>query len=287
MNLEQLNCFIAVVEEGSISAGARRLNLTQPPVSLQLKNLEKRCGVRLLERSIGSRRIHLTEAGKSLYDTAKRMQDLAQSARQDMLNFRLGKKGSLHLGMISSGTGNTFFKGLAYFFQQNPDIPIQLHEGNTYQLLDALHKETLDLAVVRTPFSPQELDVQVLCRENFVAAGTPRWFPDPLPESLALDQLVEKPLLGYRRWEAILRQLCEKRSLPLFFRCTADDARSCLQWAQAGLGIALIPESVLSLSHDLVAIPLAEEALTSQVCLVRKKGRPLQEAARRFWDNAQ
>ena len=154
MNLEQLNCFIAVVEEGSISAGARRLNLTQPPVSLQLKNLEKRCGVRLLERSIGSRRIHLTEAGKSLYDTAKRMQDLAQSARQDMLNFRLGKKGSLHLGMISSGTGNTFFKGLAYFFQQNPDIPIQLHEGNTYQLLDALHKETLDLAVVRTPFSP-------------------------------------------------------------------------------------------------------------------------------------
>ena len=272
MNLEQLNCFIAVVEEGSISAGARRLNLTQPPVSLQLKNLEKRCGVRLLERSIGSRRIHLTEAGKSLYDTAKRMQDLAQSARQDMLNFRLGKKGSLHL---------------AYFFQQNPDIPIQLHEGNTYQLLDALHKETLDLAVVRTPFSPQELDVQVLCRENFVAAGTPSWFPDPLPESLALDQLVEKPLLGYRRWEAILRQLCEKRFLPLFFRCTTDDARSCLQWAQAGLGIALIPESVLSLSHDLVAIPLAEEALTSQVCLVRKKGRPLQEAARRFWDNAQ
>ncbi|WP_337603037.1 LysR family transcriptional regulator [Acidaminococcus timonensis] len=252
MNLEQLNCFIAVVEEGSISAGARRLNLTQPPVSLQLKNLEKRCGVRLLERSIGSLRIHLTEAGKSLYDTAKRMQDLAQSARQDMLNFRLGKKGSLHLGMISSGTGNTFFKGLAYFFQQNPGIPIQ-----------------------------------VLCRENFVAAGTPSWFPDPLPESLALDQLVEKPLLGYRRWEAILRQLCEKRSLPLFFRCTADDARSCLQWAQAGLDIALIPESVLSLSHDLVAIPLAEEALTSQVCLVRKKGRPLQEAARRFWDNAQ
>ena len=53
MNLEQLNCLIAVVEEGSISAGARRLNLTQPPVSLQLQRLEAQCGVQLLER--GSR----------------------------------------------------------------------------------------------------------------------------------------------------------------------------------------------------------------------------------------
>lgn len=53
MNLEQLNCLIAVVEEGSISAGARRLNLTQPPVSLQLQRLEAQCGVQLLERAAG------------------------------------------------------------------------------------------------------------------------------------------------------------------------------------------------------------------------------------------
>lgn len=90
MNLEQLNCFIAVVEEGSISGGARRLNLTQPPVSLQIKNLERRCGLRLLER--GSRRIRLTEAGKSLYETAKRIQTLTRSAQEDMANYRLGKK---------------------------------------------------------------------------------------------------------------------------------------------------------------------------------------------------
>lgn len=106
MNLEQLNCLIAVVEEGSISAGARRLNLTQPPVSLQLQRLEAQCGVRLLER--GGRKIRLTEAGKSLYDTAKRIQTLTLAAQEDMKNFQLGKKGSLHLGMISSGAGERF-----------------------------------------------------------------------------------------------------------------------------------------------------------------------------------
>lgn len=113
MNLEQLNCLIAVVEEGSISAGARCLNLTQPPVSLQLQRLEAQCGVRLLER--GSRKIRLTEAGQSLYDTAKRIQSLTLAAQEDMKNFQLGKKGSLHLGMISSGTGEHFFRGVRYF----------------------------------------------------------------------------------------------------------------------------------------------------------------------------
>lgn len=259
MNLEQLNCFIAVVEEGSISGGARRLNLTQPPVSLQIKNLERRCGLRLLER--GSRRIRLTEAGKSLYETAKRIQTLTRSAQEDMANYRLGKKGSLHLGMISSGTGKIFFKGLTYFFQHFPEFPIQLHEGNTYELLEALDKETVDLAVIRTPFSPTEVESRVLCQENFVAAGTRQWFPDALPTALTLRQLVDQPLIGYRRWEAIIRKVSHQQEFSLFFRCTTDDARSALQWAQAGLGIALIPESVLSLSHDLTAVPLAEKSL--------------------------
>lgn len=246
MNLEQLNCLIAVVEEGSISARARRLNLTQPPVSLQLQRLEAQCGVRLLER--GSRKIRLTEAGKSLYDTAKRIQSLTLAAQEDMKNF-------------------------------------QLYEGNTYQLLDALEKETIDLALIRTPFSLSRVDRKILCQENFCAVGIRDLFSSPLPDSLTLEALQDLALLGYRRWERIIQESCRKRNFSLYFRCLADDARSCLQWAQAGLGIALVPESVVSLSQGLTAVPLKEEELSSQVCLVRKKGRPLHETALLFWTN--
>jgi len=283
MNLEQLNCLIAVVEEGSISAGARRLNLTQPPVSLQLQRLEAQCGVRLLER--GGRKIRLTEAGKSLYDTAKRIQTLTLAAQEDMKNFQLGKKGSLHLGMISSGAGERFFRGARYFAQKYPEISIQLYEGNTYQLLDALEKETVDLAVIRTPFSKTRVEGKVLCREHFCALGSRDLFPQHLPEAFTLEDLEELPLLGYRRWERIIQEICRGRGFSLYFRCLADDARSCLQWAQAGLGVALVPESVVNLSQNLNAVPVREEKLESQVVLVRKKGRPLHETARLFWEN--
>ena len=283
MNLEQLDCLIAVVEEGSISAGARRLNLTQPPVSLQLQRLEAECGVRLLDR--GSRRVRLTEAGKSLYDTAKRIQSLTLADREDMKNFQLGKKGSLHLGMISSGSGRKFFQGVRYFLQKYPEISFQLYEGNTYQLLDALERETVDLAVIRTPFSRIRVEGKVLCREPFCAVGSRDLFPAVLPEAFALKDLQELSLLVYRRWEGIIQEVCRKQGFSLYFRCLTDDARSCLQWAQAGLGLALVPESVISLSHGLTAVPIREEQLDSQVCLVRKKGRPLHESARLFWEN--
>lgn len=283
MNLEQLNCLTAVVEEGSISAGARRLNLTQPPVSLQLQRLEAQCGVQLLEG--GSRKIRLTEAGKSLYDTAKRIQSLTLAAQEDMKNFQLGKKGSLHLGMISSGAGKRFFRGIRYFLQKYPDIAFQLYEGNTYQLLDALEKETVDLAVIRTPFSRSRVEGKELCREKFCAVGMEDLFPHPVPETFALKDLQDLPLLGYRRWERIIQDTCRKQGFTLYFRCLADDARSCLQWAQAGLGVALVPESVVNLSQGLTAVPIQEQALESQVCLVRKKGRALHESARLFWEN--
>lgn len=110
-----------------------------------------------------------------------------------------------------------------------------------------------------------------LCREKFCAVGMEDLFPHPVPETFALKDLQDLPLLGYRRWERIIQDTCRKQGFTLYFRCLADDARSCLQWAQAGLGVALVPESVVNLSQGLTAVPIQEQALESQVCLVRKK----------------
>ena len=65
MTFDQMQYFAAVVEEGSISAAARRLHMSQPPLSLQIRNLESEYGVQLFER--GARQIRLTEAGRLLY----------------------------------------------------------------------------------------------------------------------------------------------------------------------------------------------------------------------------
>ena len=104
-----------------------------------------------------------------------------------------------------------------------------------------------------------------------------------LPDTLTLKELAGRPLLVYRRWEAILRDLGDRWGASLSFRCLCDDARTCLQWAASGLGIALVPESLLDLAPELPRRTVNEPQLVSQVCLVRKKGRKLGEAEKAFW----
>ena len=86
MDLKQLGYFIAIVEEGSISAAAKQLHISQPPLSAQLRRLEEELGVPLIER--GPRRVTPTEAGRALYRQAKRLLLLHGSARKAIDAYR-------------------------------------------------------------------------------------------------------------------------------------------------------------------------------------------------------
>lgn len=84
MELRQLSYFTTIVNEGNISQAAKKLNISQPPLSHQMKLLEEELGVTLFER--GSRRIRLTPAGKTFYDRALAILDLSQAARTERLH---------------------------------------------------------------------------------------------------------------------------------------------------------------------------------------------------------
>lgn len=285
MNMEQLCYFAAVVEEGTISGAARRLHMSQPPVSLQLKNLEAEYGVKLFER--GARQIRLTEAGKLLYTYAVKIMELKDSAEDEMKSLRTGKQGNLRLGVISSGTCEEFFRGLSDFREKHANIHFKVYDGNTYELLDSLDKQKIELAVVRTPFPGSGLDIVTIRCDSIVAAGREP-FISALPEgSLYLKDLKEYPLIVYRRWEKIIRESFEAEHISPDFYCINDDARTSLQWAEAGLGIALLPASVLPLAHQLSARTMSESHLSSSLCLVKKSGRPLSESADAFYRSFQ
>ena len=100
MDIRQLQYFTAVVENGTISEAARKLHISQPPLSTQIKALESECGVTLFER--GARHITLTEAGRLLYRHAVQILSLEKAAEAEMQNLRTGKQGSIRIGLISS-----------------------------------------------------------------------------------------------------------------------------------------------------------------------------------------
>lgn len=134
MELKQLGYFVAVAQEGTISGAARRLNLTQPPLSAQMKLLEQEVGCPLFER--GSRRIQLTEAGRMLYSRAATMLELADITRQELKDYLEGTSGVLRLGVVSS-VGSTYLSRIVSgFHAEHPQIAFELMEANTYQLLE-------------------------------------------------------------------------------------------------------------------------------------------------------
>lgn len=273
MELRQLQYFIAVVEEGTVSGAARRLNMSQPPLSAQLHALEADVGCALFEHA--GRRLRLTAAGAAFYDRACSIVQLCGTARAEMAAYGSGRAGTLRVGVVSSVCGTVFAGWLGRYAAACPGICCELHEANTYQLLERLAQRQIDLAIVRTPFSAPEFDCVPLQREPMLAVARPGVLPGEPPAGapLPLAALAATPLVLYRRWADIVRgqfQLCGAQPQ---VHCVCDTAAAALRLAQAGLGAALVPASAAQgLAAELCARPLAEQALASQIAVLTRRG---------------
>lgn len=243
MDLMQLRDYAAVVEEGSISAAAKRLGLTQPPVSIQLRLLEEELGCRLFER--GSRKIRLTEEGRLFYGHAVRILNMASSACTAVTQCHNAEAGTLRIGVVSSLADVAARRWFAEFARLHPLVNYELTEGSTYVLLDRLKSRALDAALVRTPFSARGFECVNLAPEDLLLIG-PAELLGALPPAVTLRQAAALPLIVYRRWSEVLDGAFAAEGLRPRILCIADDARTCLSWAGAGLGAAVAPCDILS-----------------------------------------
>ena len=279
MELRQLECFAAVVEEGSISAAARKLHMSQPPLSLRMHQLEAECGVTLFVR--GARQITLTEAGNLLFRYAREILELETAAGADLESLRRGRRGNIRLGLISSCGCRELYDGIRRFHISHPDISFVIREGNTFDLQEDIRENRIELAVIRTPYRDASLEHITLRTDPMAAAGALPGTDDEGP--LPLRALTGFPLILYRRWESLQREALEAAGITPDVVCTCDDARTALQWASEGLGTALVPSSILALFPDLSARELDAPELVSSIHLVRKKDAVLSESADLFY----
>ena len=300
MDLKQLTYFVTVIKEGTISGAARKLNLSQPPLSTQMKRLEEEVGCVLFER--GSRKIQLTEAGQLLYERAVTMLELSEVTKKELLDYRNGLTGALRLGVVSSVGCSLLPEWVSAFHSEFPAIRFELYEANTYQLLEQLRSNLIELAIVRTPFHGEEFACTTLRHEPMLAVGTEACFSDVrgsagsnLPDSadtsgillrdtISLQALSRLPLIIYRRWEAPLREAFAREGLSPSCFCMNDDARTSVYWADAGLGVGIVPAS----SRPLLRNPqtkvyeIGDSGLFTSISVVHNKNAYLSTIARRF-----
>ena len=281
MNLRRLSYFVQVVDEGSISAAARRLNIAQPPLSSQIRRLEEEVGCQLLVRE--TRSVRPTEAGRLLYERAQAILQQSEETLRALEEYRNGAAGTLHVGVVSSVASGGFVRWAAGFHEIYPAVRFEITESNTYSLLDAVRRRRIELAVVRTPYRASDLANVPIAQQQTYVFGANRFRDAFSKDSASVGELCHVPLIVYRRWETIVRESLDDAGQAPNIAFLSDDARTCAALAAAGAGCALLPASALPKEQSgTFALRADCEALSSRIDVVWDESAYRSASALRF-----
>ncbi len=280
MDLKQLQYFVTIAEEGSISAAAQKLFMSQPPLSYQMKLLEKELNCILFER--GSRHIQLTDEGKLLYHKALSLLELSKVTKDEILSFSEKNHGIVRVGIVSSVVSSYGTQWISAFSKKNPSITFEIFEANTYELLEKLKSGTIHFAILRTPYANENFASVSLASEKLIAVGASHFFVQK--ETITLSDLSNLPLILYRRWERIIRNHFETNKRSYNIICMNDDARTTAAFVEEGIGVGLIPESALQFIHnlDVVSREITDCTISSDIEFVYNPNSYIPSCGRAF-----
>lgn len=265
MDIKQMYYFKTIVEQGTISNAAKVLHMAQPPLSIQLKQLEDELNVQLLKR--GHRSVELTDAGKLFYKRCIQMISLSELTYNEMQDI---KKRIIRIGITSSNSALIQNQRILDFFRQYPEYSFQIHEGTTYQLLDSLLSHVIDIGFVRTPFNNNNVNAIYLEQEPMYAVGTKKYITQKMN---TISYYSKTPLIIHRRYNQFIIDFCINNHFNPFIKCLCDDVRTSIILASSELGVAIVPESALSLVKDnrLITVPLEHKALYTGIAFITRK----------------
>jgi DNA-binding transcriptional LysR family regulator len=293
-NLDHLQTFADVVRLGSFSAAAARLNLTQPAVSLQIRQLEQKLGVRLIER-VG-RKATPTAAGRDLLAHGGRIDAAVNAALEEVAQHARSVTGRVRIGIGATACIHILPPVLSDLRRRFPQLELVVNTGNAPDILRAIADNSLDLGLVTLPPPRRDgrssgsggnraLEVTPLLRDDFVAIAPLKHPSLALPEPATPAALAALPLVipepgGNTRslidgWFAGAG-LVPKPGMEL------DSVEAIKQLVGAGLGCAVLPGMALATpeSRRGLAVHALKPKLTRQLALALRRDKPLSRGLR-------
>jgi DNA-binding transcriptional LysR family regulator len=255
MELRHLRYFIAVAEEGHVTRAAERLGMQQPPLSQQIRALERELDVQLFRRL--PRGVELTDAGAALLTDARAILQQIEHAFATTRRTARGELGRLAIGFTSSAPFHPFVPRVIRAYREAvPQVALTLEEGGTSELIEDLRQERIDAAFIRSPIAdPQGLTVTPLLREAMVLALPRAHALARRPGAVALKALGDETFILYRRrsgpglYDAIMAA-CTAAGFSPRVGQEAPRIVSTLNLVAAGLGLSLVPESLQRMRMD-------------------------------------
>jgi DNA-binding transcriptional LysR family regulator len=250
-DLRRLRYFVAVAEELHFGRAAQRLNLSQPPLSVQIRTLEREIGTPLLIRT--QRRVELTEAGRVLLDEARRLLDQAEAAVIHARRAAEGAVGRLAIGFVSTVDYSILPPLVRRFRQKHPGIALKLLEltGDRQQAL--LQSGELDLGLSILPSPAVGLMMRPVFREPLISA-VPANHRLAKHRRTALRSLAHEPFIQFPRELApglydLAIAACQKAGFTPHLAQEAIQMQTILGLVAAGLGVALVPRCMSKLQR--------------------------------------
>lgn len=250
IDMRHLRYFTAVARHRSFRRAAADLNVSQPPLSRQIQQLEDILGLRLLERH--SRGIALTPAGESFQAEALNILALVDQAATRARAIGAGQVGRLDVGVFGSAIFDIIPRIVMAFRARYPDVEVALHTLSREAQVKALQERRIDVGFNRFFSDYPGLFWQTIASERMLAA-IPAANPLAARASIALEDLDNQPLILYPPIEQaggfsnyLLRMLHERRLTPRIMQ-NVEDVVTALSLVSSGLGIALGVDSVRNL----------------------------------------
>lgn len=272
LNLDQLRALTEVVALGSFSAAARRLNLTQPAISLQIRELEARWGLRLIERM--GKKAQATSAGRELIEHARRIARECEATEATMRGLRDGWLGRVHISTTLTALMYDLPPVLRRLRMDHPRIELSVTNMSTRDSIEKVMESTVDFGLVTMPVKSALLRATPLRAQSCVAifpAGT-KDIPDEVtPEYIARQSLVLEHDRG-AVYALIMRWL--SKHLPLTRQpMYVGIIEAAKQAVASRLGVSIVPDvAVAKPSPEIIVRPL-RPALPCTLGLIERRKR--------------
>lgn len=285
MIVDSLKIFVAVIEQKSFSKAAEKLFVSQPSISIQVRNLENELGIRLVHRS--SKYVQLTPAGEILFPRAKKILQLYDEAQQEIERLQNVVTGNLHIG-ASFTIGEYILPRLtAEFVSQYPNVEIEVSIANTEDIKNTLRGH-LDLGLIEAPIDDSDIEYEPFMEDEMVLV-VPNTHPLAKQRHLGSLQELEEQIWILREQgsgtRAFMDHFFQDWNLKLRRSFVFGSSQGVKEAVIAGLGIALLSRFVVQKelqNKELTEVRIRGKRLLRTLYWIKLKENPLTRSMEAF-----
>lgn len=280
-DLNDLQAFRAVVENGSFRKAAESIRITQPALSRRIEKLESALNVKLFERT--TRKVSLTTVGRAFLPQIERVLDDLDTALLTIGDLGSTRMGSITVACVPSAAYYFMPKVISAFHHRYPRIKVKLLDASANEVNSAVAFGEADFGVSFSGNLAPEVEFELLLQERFVVACR-RDHPLATRDSVSWLEMYEHDYISLDKTsgnrlvldQALTRLPSQKPSI-----CETRHVTTMIGLVEAGLGVAAVPSIAMPMTAHpfLVSVPLVEPEVIRNVGLLKRRGRTLTPAA--------